>query len=1157
MTTPFIVGQIAINELASTAFGLSVSIDVKRQFMTAADEFRYQFKWFKDDFDTDPRTRGRLFVHRSRMEEQRSLWEPPVPSVFRNQNEVVTIRLCDGGPMPVDPSVIDKWPEFSQGMKQAVCLETGVFVPSPDRARVGIVLTGEWAPSSGTHNVIIGIVRFVCDHMHGEVLGFLGGPQGFARNHYIQLTPEKVRNYLNQGGADLLGFGSLRAIDESDYSEIMSLCRDTYRLTSLVFIGGPNELAHVSQIVQFSMRDPVSKPTIVGVFQSPNSNVFHPTWIPVTLGYDSTRCTLAEMVGNISQDGLSSGRPNEVNIIRCGSTTMTMEISLLVGPAMTILADEMKTLNYTLTNIVDRIRKIGNLGLKTATILLSDKFYQCLPTFGELQAECRSLYVSRPGISTQDLLAALSPECRDLLLQFPLSDQRKIARAYDQDGRPTWPDLEPEKFLAYLLRDSGLVVRTHNVGQEARCPLPTNFDCMLGLGLGYTAAALSMDPRCHGYVAGIRNLDTQEWVCGGIPLASLLAVRPENSGSVLAEQFGGANQELINLAKQRVEREASVPMIPLRPGNILDDCLYKLFRTAQGSGGEPSVCMRQPGPYQFTSNCEERSHLPLSLLAAGTESVSSCIPSRSYSWLEKQRQSEYIPQCPLWLLENRLRIRDSAVTTHRSALNVLQLAFPRTHAVPSVEVEEAGFEEPNPHVMRIGIVFLGRAAPGCHNIVYGLIRAGGSLIKLLGFRNGAAGLLSGDVLEISESMAEQYVNLSGIDLLGRTETPIRSSAELSACARTCGKLKLNGLVVVGGVGTHADTALLAERLPTRVIGIPASIENDIPLVACSLGFDTACKTIASIVGCLGTLAASTKRQWCFVRIAGRSLSHIIAQVGRLTHPNLVILSEELEGWSLADLVSLIADLISERAKKGMDFGIVVFPESVLEKLEEVDNTIGTGAELVLESLVGKELQRRRMFGDSSASAFRSSTHVVSHQARSGLPSNFDCDLGFTMGVVAEKLLRSQRTGLLLTVSTGGGIRAVPLTSLLTVAVDKQALECRFEIQQRRVSLKSVFGDLPCPSKRRFMNPGPLQFGDRPLEQSPSNVVDQMKKIERIARMCSRIMSSGRRRVVKSGLEHTLALLTAVEDDEKNNGFANSVAPPTVPPHCRVIKLVPI
>ncbi|EER11879.1 Pyrophosphate--fructose 6-phosphate 1-phosphotransferase subunit beta, putative [Perkinsus marinus ATCC 50983] len=197
--------------------------------------------------------------------------------------------------------------------------------------------------------------------------------------------------------------------------------------------------------------------------------------------------------------------------------------------------------------------------------------------------------------------------------------------------------------------------------------------------------------------------------------------------------------------------------------------------------------------------------------------------------------------------------------------------------------------------LRIGIVFLGRQSPGCHNIVWGLksyvdAQPGGQLI---GIALGALGFVKGYTVNLdSDQLLSLYRNQSGLDLLGRTDLTLRTTEDLIACARTCQKLSLDGVVVVGGVGTHADSALLAEtmakmQVSTKVIGVPASVENDIPLVEQTLGYDTACKVFSNIIGNIATLAASGTREWYFIRICGRSMSHIAAECALHAHPNLV------------------------------------------------------------------------------------------------------------------------------------------------------------------------------------------------------------------------------------------------------------------------------
>ena len=511
----------------------------------------------------------------------------------------------------------------------------------------------------------------------------------------------------------------------------------------------------------------------------------------------------------------------------------------------------------------------------------------------------------------------------------------------------------------------------------------------------------------------------------------------------------------------------------------------------------------------------------------------------------------------------------------------------------------------------MGLVFLGRSAPGSHNIVSGIFDFFSETPSIMGFVNGAQGLISGHCVAVDRPTADKFINSAGISLLGRSETPLRTREELHACIATLEILRLDGLVVVGGLGTHADTALLAElvvahRLPTRVIGVPASIENDIPLVEQSLGHDTACRVYASIVGSLAALAASKKRQWCFVRLPGKSASHVLTEVALQTHVNLVLTAEELQAkrMSLADVVNLICDLISQRARKGLDFGIVLFAESVLDQVEEIvrfrsgggptaptTNIIISSAsspELLLEALVGNELQRRRIIRNPAttfvSSAFRSSTHVLSQQGRSAHPSNFDCDLGFNLGVFAANLIAHDRTGLLASVGNLADLdvknwipRAVPLTAFLSMELDRDSLECCVSIQQRAADfslLLNLSSLLPVPAERRFVHPGPMQFRDCQRLQSLAIksplMVREQKMVEKISALCCQIMSlSARasdarvREVLTSGLRHTLALMKAHHHElpttkrETRKKTEKGLLRPPNKCHCRVIQIVPV
>lgn len=181
-----------------------------------------------------------------------------------------------------------------------------------------------------------------------------------------------------------------------------------------------------------------------------------------------------------------------------------------------------------------------------------------------------------------------------------------------------------------------------------------------------------------------------------------------------------------------------------------------------------------------------------------------------------------------------------------------------------------------------------------------------------------------------------------MDLLGRSQSALGQGEGLWKSARVLQKHEFDGLVVVGGVGTHADTALLAEichemQVPTRVLGVPASVQSDIPLIEQSVGFDTAAKVFGSIVGNLSADAASSKKWWYFVRISGYSSSHLAAECMLQCHPQLVILSEEVAArrMDLSDITNTICEVVVARAEVKRYFGVVLIPDGLLAHVPEI------------------------------------------------------------------------------------------------------------------------------------------------------------------------------------------------------------------------------
>ena len=237
-----------------------------------------------------------------------------------------------------------------------------------------------------------------------------------------------------------------------------------------------------------------------------------------------------------------------------------------------------------------------------------------------------------------------------------------------------------------------------------------------------------------------------------------------------------------------------------------------------------------------------------------------------------------------------IRVVSGSVPSAQSDDLFVQKMLPRTHGQPRLElISGVRSTEGVPLVvaprLSIGIVFCGRQCPGAHNVVAGLSHflssRSGADARLWGFRHGTSGLFSADARELQPSEICTFLNGGGMHLLGRTSDVIRSAEQLTLTEQACAKYALDGLVLVGGPVSNSDTALVAEHFAargvrTRVVGVPATIDGDLygRGLEASIGFDTACRVYSSLVGNLATDAASARKYWYFVRMMGRSPSHI-------------------------------------------------------------------------------------------------------------------------------------------------------------------------------------------------------------------------------------------------------------------------------------------
>jgi pyrophosphate--fructose-6-phosphate 1-phosphotransferase len=281
-------------------------------------------------------------------------------------------------------------------------------------------------------------------------------------------------------------------------------------------------------------------------------------------------------------------------------------------------------------------------------------------------------------------------------------------------------------------------------------------------------------------------------------------------------------------------------------------------------------------------------------------------------------------------------------------LDVLKVAeeqLPFVSKNKLVEVIPDGPRQATPR--RIGVVLSGGPAPGGHNVIAGLFHAAKRAhpdSKVIGFLAGPKGIITDKHVEVSDAMVTEYLNSGGFHMLGTGRDKIDTPEKMKECRETCGTLNLDGLVVVGGDDSNTNAAFLAENLRginTQVIGIPKTIDGDLQvpgLLQIPFGFHSACSAFATEVGNLNSDCKSDLKYWHFNRLMGRSASHIAMEVAFQTHPNVILIGEEIEEKELTihNVVRLIADVIVERAAQGKNYGTILIPEGILEFIHEVN-----------------------------------------------------------------------------------------------------------------------------------------------------------------------------------------------------------------------------
>ncbi|MDR2542277.1 MAG: diphosphate--fructose-6-phosphate 1-phosphotransferase [Treponema sp.] len=476
------------------------------------------------------------------------------------------------------------------------------------------------------------------------------------------------------------------------------------------------------------------------------------------------------------------------------------------------------------------------------------------------------------------------------------------------------------------------------------------------------------------------------------------------------------------------------------------------------------------------------------------------------SSLQKARY-DYAPKLPDSLCSSiqDISLEFGSPTESISDREEIRDIFKNTYGKPLVTFAKGN--EKNEKIQRelkVGVILSGGQAPGGHNVIAGLfdgLKKGNPNSTLLGFKGGPSGLTGNKTINITKEFLDEYRNTGGFDIIGSGRTKIETPEQFAASLETVKKLNLDAVVVIGGDDSNTNAALLAEYFiangsNAQVIGCPKTIDGDLKNehIETSFGFDTACKTYSELIGNLCRDTNSAKKYWHFIKLMGRSASHIALECALQTQPNVCLISEEIEAkaMSLEQIVDLICESIIKRAKNSDNFGVVLIPEGLVEFIPEIKKLINELNDVIaaeeksfaavtnftdqlnwlssrlsecsygiMKSLPPDIAQQFLMDRDPHGNVqvsrieteklllgmvekklnngkFSALTHFFGYEGRCAFPSNFDADYCYSLGFSAFVLIASGLTGYLssvknLTFPAAGWIAGgVPLTMMMNL-----------------------------------------------------------------------------------------------------------------------------
>ena len=313
---------------------------------------------------------------------------------------------------------------------------------------------------------------------------------------------------------------------------------------------------------------------------------------------------------------------------------------------------------------------------------------------------------------------------------------------------------------------------------------------------------------------------------------------------------------------------------------------------------------------------------------------------------------KYQPKLPASLANgiNHLISQEGSATQSVANQEEIKALFKNTYGKPTVTFQTST-ESVASEVRNVGVILSGGQAPGGHNVIAGLydaLKQANSKNNLYGFLGGPSGIIEGKYVEFNDEFINDYRNTGGFDIIGSGRTKLETEEQFQAAWEVCKKLNISAVVIIGGDDSNTNAALLAEwfvahNAGIQVIGCPKTIDGDLKneQIEISFGFDTATKTYGELIGNIERDANSAKKYWHFVKIMGRSASHVALETALQTQPNITLISEEVEQkkMSLSSIINYMTDIIVRRSENGKNFGIAVIPEGLIEFVPELKTMI--------------------------------------------------------------------------------------------------------------------------------------------------------------------------------------------------------------------------